>query len=566
MLVEHALRVGVVVLLVALLGYVWHVSGRGRWRAILTSRFVYGVPWGSLVTLAGVVCFYLFVQSGFTHWTDPAVLPFRSWSYAYPLGMLAAGFAHAGPGHLVGNVLGALVLSPLVEYTWGHYPSPRRKRAETSTDHPHPPPSGAPDPSAGQRGDSTRDGRGAPDRPDDGRALLARPWVRALVLFPLGIVAVSLLTSVFALGWSLGYSGTVFFLLGFALVALPLTTVVGVVVTSGVSVLFSTLQTPIVRATASAGGPSPPAWAGINWQAHLLGFLLGVVAALALLWYREEWPDPERLAFAAVVVALARSLWLVSTSADGEFVLLRGAGVVFVLAVVFLLVAAVAVETEQLLGRVTVRQVLVGTLVVVPVILAVPSVATNAPGMSADPVPEGGGVTVADYTVTYGENVSHGRIDDNASGVIVVSERRGIWSTAVTPAQLAHSETVTVPVGGVGWREPVTVERTGWTVAGNDSVYAVTVSHDDQTVRPFRSDSKQVQSRIDNRTVTVAAAADSFRLVVNHGGDRAGSVAIPERNTTVTAGGISFSTVEHDDRETVFAKRDGTRVLVAQRE
>jgi membrane associated rhomboid family serine protease len=476
--------------------------------------------------------------------------------------MLAAGFAHAGPGHLVGNVLGALVLSPLVEYAWGHYPSPRRKRAETSTDHPHPPPSAAPDPSAGQRDD----GRGAAGKRSDGRALLARPWVRALVLFPLGIVAVSLLTSVFALGWSLGYSGTVFFLLGFALVALPLTTVVGVVVTSGVSVVFSTLQTPVVRATVSSGGPSPPAWAGINWQAHLLGFLLGVVAALVLLWYRDEWPDPERIAFAAVVVALARSLWLVSTASDGEFVLWRAVGVIFVLAVVFLLVATVAMENEPLFRGVTVRQVLLATLVAVPVILALPSAATNAPGMAADPVPESGGVTVADYTVTYGENVSHGRIDDNASGVIVVSERRDIWSTAVSPAQLASRENVTVPVGGIGWREAVEIERTGWDVAGNDSVYAITVSHDDQTARPFQSAPKEAQSRVDNRTITVAATADAFRLNVSHDGQRAGSVAIPERNASVSVGGLTFSTEEHDDSDAVFAERGGTRVLVAQRE
>jgi len=558
MIVEHAQRVGVVVMLVAVLAYAWHVSGRGRWRAVLTARFVYGVPWGSLVTLAGVVAFYLFAQSGVAHWNDPAVLPFRSWSYAYPLGMLAAGFAHSGPGHLVGNVLGALVLSPLVEYAWGHYPPSTRRQRAGETDHAHPPPSAAPDSAASERS--------VADQRDDTGSLLARPWVRALLLFPLGIVVVSLLTSVFARGWSLGYSGTVFFLLGFALVVRPLTTVAGVVVVSGVNDLFSTLQTPVVRATVSAGGPSPPGWVGINWQAHLLGFLLGVVAALLLLWYREEWPDPERIAFAAVVVVLARSLWLVWTSTGGEFVQWRAVGVIFVLALVFLLVATVATENEPLVGNLTVRQVLLGTLVAVPLILALPSVTMNAPGMADDPVPEGGGVAVADYTVTYGENVSHGRIDSNASGVIVVSERRDIWLTAVSPAQLAHRENVTVPVGGVGWREPIEIERTGWDVAGNDSVYAVTVSHETQTARPFQSDPKTVQSRVDNRTIAVAATGGEFRLNVSHDGERVGTAAIPGRNASVTVDGITFSTEEHDDSDTVFAKRDGTRVLVAQRE
>ena len=559
MMLEHVQRAGVVVLLLAILAYAWHVSGRGRWRAVLTSRFVYGVPWGSLVTIAGVVGFYLFAQSGFTHWNDPAVLPFRSWSYAYPLGMLAAGFAHAGPGHLVGNVLGAVVLSPLVEYAWGHYPpSARRQRAPDSTGHAHPPPAAA----------STVTGVASSGVggvvPDWARGPLARPWVRALVIFPLGIVVVSLLTSVFALGWSLGYSGTVFFLLGFALVALPLTTVVGMVVTSGVSVLFSTLQTPVVRATVSAGGPSPPGWAGVNWQAHLLGFLLGVVVALALLWYREEWPDPGRVAFAAVVVALARSLWLIWTSDGGEFVQWRALGVIFVLAVALLLVATVATD-EPLVRDISTRGVLFGVLVAIPIILALPSAALNAPGMADDPVPAAG-VTVADYTVTYAEDVPHGRTDGNASGVVVVSERRDIWSTPVSPAQLAHRERVTVPVGGVGWRESVEIKRIGWDVAGNDSVYAVTVSHDDQTVRPFQSNASQVQSRIDNRTITVVATSEDFRLHVRQDGERVGSEPIPERNASVSVDGITFTTEKHDDSDAVFAERDGTRVLVAQRE
>ncbi|ERH10902.1 MAG: hypothetical protein J07HX64_02681 [halophilic archaeon J07HX64] len=137
MVLETALRVGILLVLAVVVGYVWHIDGRGRWRETLTDRFVLGVPWGSLVTLTLVVLVYLFVQSGIESWGDPVVLPFRSWSYSYVLGMLTAGFTHAGPGHLLGNVLGALVLSPLVEYAWGHYPPGSRdtRGSETEQDH-----------------------------------------------------------------------------------------------------------------------------------------------------------------------------------------------------------------------------------------------------------------------------------------------------------------------------------------------------------------------------------------------------------------------------------------------
>jgi membrane associated rhomboid family serine protease len=567
MVLETALRASVLLILAGTIAFVWHISGRGRWRAILTDRFIWGVPWGTLVTVAGIITFYLVVQSGLTHWSDPAVLPFRSWSYAYPLGLFLSGFAHAGPGHLIGNTVGAVVLTPLVEYAWGHYPP----RGERETGHSYPPPAPASTANttpetrpAGAAGLTLRR-RLAGFLPERVRAQFARPWVRALVIFPLSIALVTLVTAVFALGWSMGYSGTVFFLLGFALVAAPLVTVVAMVVTSSVSIVLSTLQNPILRATAAPGGPSPPAWAGVNWQAHLLGFLLGVLVALAVLYARGEWPDPGRLAFAAVTVALVRSLWSISTVDGSEFVQWRAPGLIFILGLVFLVVAAVGAEDEPVVGPVTARHVLVGTLAAVVVLLAVPSAATNWPAMADDPVP-GEGVTVADYTVTYGEGVPHGRVDSNASGVIVVSERRDIWSAAVSPGRLAHRGNLTVPVGGLGWRETVSVNRTGWRVAGNDSVYAVNVSHDDQSVRAFQSDPKQAQSRVDGRTITVRPTAGEFELVVHQNGSLVGTAPVPGRNESVAAGGLTFfSDTDDDGTRAVFARRDGTQVLIAER-
>ena len=48
-------RVGLVAALAFALGAVWYYEGRGRWRARLTDRFVLGVPWGTLVTVAVAV-------------------------------------------------------------------------------------------------------------------------------------------------------------------------------------------------------------------------------------------------------------------------------------------------------------------------------------------------------------------------------------------------------------------------------------------------------------------------------------------------------------------------------
>ena len=89
-----------------------------RWRDVARARLVYGVPWGSLVVIAFVLAVYLFVQSGLADFDDPVTIPFRTWSYFYPLGMATASFSHAGPGHLIGNLAGTAVVAPIAEYAW----------------------------------------------------------------------------------------------------------------------------------------------------------------------------------------------------------------------------------------------------------------------------------------------------------------------------------------------------------------------------------------------------------------------------------------------------------------
>src|SRR6056297_4028396 len=104
------------------IGIAVYLGDAERWRDQLTGRFWYGVPWGTLVSIAFVLAVYLFVQGGIHDWHDPTVIPFRAWSYLYPTGLLTAGFAHSSSGHLLGNLLGTIALAPIAEYAWGHYP------------------------------------------------------------------------------------------------------------------------------------------------------------------------------------------------------------------------------------------------------------------------------------------------------------------------------------------------------------------------------------------------------------------------------------------------------------
>ncbi|EMA44654.1 rhomboid family intramembrane serine protease [Halobiforma nitratireducens] len=310
-------RIALVVSLLVALGYLWYAEGRGRWVALVEDRLLYGVPWGTLVTVAILVAFYAVVQGGVRSWSEPLTLPFITWSYFYPTGLFTAGFAHGTPGHLASNTAGTLALAPIAEYAWGHYPPSSDRRTRT-------------------------DGGSNVAADGEGTSLLARPWVRAVVVFPAALLVAAVLTAVFALGPGLGFSGAVFAIAGFAVVSYPLTTVVAVVVTTALQTLYQALTQPVVRETLEVGPPSPPGWAGVGFQAHLLGFLLGVLVGIALLRRRGRSPAGDRVFVGVVLFGMAQSLWLLVLTGDDVFYLYQGAGIVMLLALAVATTVAVA--------------------------------------------------------------------------------------------------------------------------------------------------------------------------------------------------------------------------------
>jgi len=611
------LRIAVLLAIGSGLAYLARVGAPKQWYEQLSERFVYGVPWGSLVTVLGVVAFYLFAQSGFSHWGSPVVLAFRSWSYLYPEGLLAAGFAHASSDHLLGNMIGTVVLAPIVEYAWSHYPPPRER---DTSDYEYAPP-----------------GHSQPEttRPTP-TGLRHNPWVRALLIFPVAVIVVSIVTSVLAVGWSIGFSGTVFAFGGFAVIYFPLTTILAMIGFTGTGILVRTLQEPVVRVTADAGTPGPPSWFGVNVQAHLLGFLIGVLLALALLAHRNERRDAVRVFGATLVFALTRQLWSLAISGgEGVFIRHQAIGVIFVFGLTILITAIAGASDQPLpalvadfqivrsrrtlaylwLGAVAVvagalwiqlvqsgidlvggalfvfslailavpalpvalpdgivatpishRQVLIFTLAVVALVVALPSFASNAPGMSDDPLAGEESLTVGDYQITYAEDLPHGRIDGNESGLIVVSERRGVWTAVTDRSQLARQGAATTVVGGFGWRETVEANRTGWELFQGDSAYVVDLEHDGTVRRSFTSDAVTADLLLANHSIAVVPGSETFSLRVSRDGESIGTTPIPRRDETGVVGPIRFSTQLDGATRSVFAHQNGTRVLIATRE
>ncbi|MFC4541668.1 rhomboid family intramembrane serine protease [Halosolutus amylolyticus] len=597
--IATAIAVVVVVSLLVSIAIVRRIHRAGpRWGDVVRERLVMGVPWGTFVAIAVVFSVYLFVQDGTTDFQDPVTIPFRSWSYFYPLGMVTAALSHAGPGHLLGNLFGTVVVAPIAEYAWGHYPDERGSQTFASW--------------------------------------RTNPWLRALVIFPAIVVAVALLTSVFALGPVIGFSGVVFAFAGFAIVHYPIVTIVATLGVQGVLVtIYRALQSPIAVYVAEPRPPSPPSWATIAIQGHALGFFVGLVLGVLVLRRRDRRPDVARIWLAVLLYGFSSSLWAIYWfGGENTYILLRGPGVVVVTILTLVVTLAVAGPETSLVPRlldrvvarvrgstgrapadralelgcratdgtrgivdrpdrirtlasagghgtdesrladVTSRDTAFMAVLVVFAVLAGIAVPANLLVLEETSAASNPGVEIEDYTVTYAEGVENELVtaieigpfqDDvqlDSSGVIVVSEERQLWLEAVSAQRLAFTGEETIHVGGPGWRETVHVDRTGWETIGNDTVYQVWLWEDGGDHRlAYESNASRADVRIADRNVTIASEDGEFRLDVDSNGTTS-TAQVPADNETTTAGGLTFER----DGKTIYASADGTEVAIAREE
>jgi membrane associated rhomboid family serine protease len=589
--VGRALVAAVVLVAAVSLVVVMRLDGVDReWGTALRSRLLMGVPWGTLVVVGLVLSVYLFVQDGLASWNDPVTIPFRAWSYLYPLGVVAAGFSHNGPGHLIGNLAGTVVLGSLAEYAWGHYATGRGVSTFASWRH--------------------------------------NPYVRAFVVFPAVVVGVGLLTAAFAMGPVIGFSGVVFAFAGFALTRYPLGTVVASVGFGAAQTVYYAVRDPTLVATAQPAPPSPPWWAQIAIQGHGLGLLIGIVLGWYVFVRRSDGPSALRVWAGVFLFGMLENLWAVYWFLGNErYRLFRGHGIVLVTLLALLVTAALTASQRRLTlasvrrrareaglpasvrtdggdggtgsdpgGRtpavdpgsgsgsgddrgdpadlLTGRNVAVALLLVGLVGIAAPGFGSNVFAASAFDAPDDG-VEVGDYTVFYAEDVTNEMVaivdvsffnqttQVRTSGVIVTSEERRIWQQAVSKGRLAFLGSAGVDVGGVGWRETVGVVRRGWKATGGSAVYKVwLVPPDGEPRLAFRSDASAARAVIDGRNVTVAPGEDEFRLHVVRGNTTIGEAPIPTSGNATEAGGLRF--LNRDG--TLFAARNETLVQVAEEE
>ena len=610
--------------------------------ATLRKRLLFGIPWGTLTTVGLVLAVYLFVQGGWSDWYDPVVTPFRAWTYLEPLGILFAGFAHAGPSHLVGNLIGTLTLAPLAEYAYGHYP---RKRGASL------------------------------ERPRN------NPYVRAFLFVPVAAVAVGLVTSVFSLGPVIGFSGVVFAYAGFAVVRYPLGTVVALTAGDAVQVAWRAINEPIMVAS---GRPAfiTPWWADIAIHGHALGLLIGVILGGVMVRRRDEaFPAPRRLLAGSLLVGVSQALWAVYWfRGGGEFILFRAIGFALVV-VLAVLVTALALErppslpfgrpvadggTEDgrdeaadgsegsdddaddsepsdngadgsaasddggfrwvggaLSGGETssddpgtadessvdgsrgtegrpgtngerdgrgepdaggfrerlgsdVGSVSLTALILVTALLSGVAIPTNLFTVGDEPLPNDP-VEVQGYEIAYAENVENGMVsvvdvegfglstNVETSGVIVRNPQRHVWTTAVSKGRLAFAGRQQITVGGVGWRETITVTREGFSAVGGGAVYRVRLGHDGSNRVVYSSGPADAEPVVAGWNVSLVLEEGQFRIRLARD-NATRSVRLPGKNESITAGGVRFVRQDNNVFAVVGSEDNRTVVRIAAKE
>ncbi|WP_135662774.1 rhomboid family intramembrane serine protease [Halorhabdus rudnickae] len=519
----------------------------GRWGERFRSRFVLGLPWGTLLGLGVVVCVYLFVQGGWGHQYDPVSLPFRATSYAYPLGVLLAGFSHLGWGHLLGNLFSGLVYGSIAEYAWSHYPTER-----------------------GSQSFATR---------------LSSPFVR-IGLFVGSIVLAGLVTAAFSWGPIIGFSGVVYTLAGFAIVFYPVATAVAVAGWSHLWHLWGAFVDPYSIAE-PAVRYSGVGWANTAVQGHAFGFLIGVLVAAIVIRRRERSASPGRIWLATMIYTLANGLWSIYWYlGNDQYVRFEGIGTALLFVLAGLIVLAAAGSDRTLLGRLPGIEVdrrqfplpsgqllAAGVIVFTLIAMSMVGVAVNLSAPSGTDMPDDA-VEIRDYQVAYVENVTNQELavvdiplldqisEVRTSGVVVYSEQRKLWHQVVSKRALEASGSGQVLLGGVGWRQSVSAYRSGWSVVGGDVTYRVFLrpgGRDERLV--YTSEPAIADLTLANRSVAIRPATESFEIGVSRRNETLDARPLPAEGGNVTVGGITFNRSGQQLHATV----DGTSLRVASR-
>ena len=154
------------------------------------------------------------------------------------------------------------------------------------------------------------------------------------------------------------------------------------------------------------------------------------------------------------------------------------------------------------------------------------------------------------------------------SGVIVTNPDRHLFAEAVSAGRLENAGRTTITVGGIGWRETVTIERAGWRAAGGGSAFTVAAETKAGPVTPLHeSGAATANTVVAGHELSIVPVEGSFvieaiatnRSTIDALPDR---VAVPQPGDRATLGEL---TIERNE-SVLWAEQGDTRVPVFEAE
>ncbi|XGI82983.1 rhomboid family intramembrane serine protease [Halorutilales archaeon Cl-col2-1] len=505
-------------------------------------RLVLGLPLGTAAVVAVNLGFYAFAQRGLWHSSNPLVIPYYSWSYSYPVGILASPISHANVGHITSNLVATAVFAPVAEYVVGH--------RNTDSDPRH------------------------------------RSVVR-VVGFAVSLYVIGVFTSAFSAGPTVGFSGAVFALIGFITVFYPLGAVVLVAVTSVLDSVVSILQYPVITQTPTEEFVTPW-WAQIAVDSHILGFFVGILVGALLLDSRladrvRTDTRATKVGAAVVVVGVFEGIYALWIANGSSYVLYQSLGLSFTLLAGLGTALAVRSRPPTVSNVVSERisfgsygyvglllPVLVICFIAVPVNVSSVVGVDGAASVSDDAGDKAnatyGQVEYEGYEISYVDSARLRRVAPvsvpginvswDASGVVVRDPDRGIWLRQASPSELKSESTLSFYAGDLRSETRVIVERVGVSTPSGESAYSVVVSREkkDSDTVLFESPPAPTGVRVNGTNISVGVSRRNYTAVLESSSisrtvsvspnstPRALGVELRVENSTVVASDVSGET------------------------
>ncbi|MFB6284466.1 MAG: rhomboid family intramembrane serine protease [Halobacteria archaeon] len=482
------------------------------------SRWVLGLPIGSVLLIILNLVFYLTAQNGLDHPSNPLIIPFFTWSYGYPLGFLASPISHANVGHISANLMATAVFAPAAEYIIGH----KNHR-----------------------------------RPVFAAGGFAASWY-----------LVGVLLALFSWGPSAGFSGVVFALFGFVTVYHPVKGVALLVLKQVADTFFDAVAQPVVVEKAGETFQSPW-WANIAVESHALGFLVGIILGVYLAKHRDVELDGFLTGGALLTVGVIQNLYIWNT---GGPVLYRGVGLGGITVASVLIGYAVSLETRtkplRNVSKLDIRRT-ASVLILLTPLLFMATVAVTLNTSSVVSPPHDTAVETVGYSITYEENVTNRKFSNNplvqqapvnftVSGVIVSNPGRGIWIQQITAEELKNAEEKTFYVGGLTWEKEIQVKRRSISGALGNESYSVNVSIPNGSKTVFEGQTAEAGVRLQDWNLSLRNNGTKNFAVLSKN-NVTESIELSSNSSAIQ--GVKFVV---RDRKVVATTRNGTKVPVAR--